>query len=120
MTYGETRESVVNQGVVEARYVAGYFREHMLMDAAEMDRARRGMVSVAKSRGLDIDAIFIEHLETAPEAFAAMIEKLQASGPKVLIIPGAHHLAGLGNHPLVVLQALKCGGVEVIFAPHVE
>jgi hypothetical protein len=110
----------VNEGVVEARYVAGYFREHMLMDAAEMDRARRWLVSAAKSRGLDIDAIFIEHLETVPEAFAAMIEKLQAAGPKVLIIPGAHHLAGLGNHPLVVLEALTCDGIEVIFAPHVE
>jgi hypothetical protein len=119
MIYGEAREAVVNQGIVEARYVAGYFREHMLMDAAEMDRARRGMVSAAKSHGLDIDAIFVERLETVPEAFAAMIEKLQASGSNVLVIPGAHHLAGLGNHPLVILEALKCD-VEVIFAPHVK
>ncbi len=110
----------MSQDATEPRFVAGYFREHMLMTASETEQARKQLASTAKSHGVDIDAIFIEHLETAPDAFAAMIGKLQTSGQNILFIPGAHHLAGLGNHPIVVLEALKCDGVEVIFAPHVE
>lgn len=119
ITYGENVNGVMNATVGSA-YVAAYFREHMLMDANEMERARSGMVALAKSRGLEIDGIFIEHLETVPDAFASMVDKFRTASSKVLIIPGVHHLAGMDSNPLMVLEALKDDGVEVIFAAHVE
>jgi hypothetical protein len=49
-----------------------------------------------------------------------MIERFHGATRKILIVPGVHHFGGLGNHPLIVLEALKADGVQVIFAPHVE
>jgi hypothetical protein len=103
-----------------AAFVAGYLREHLLMDAAERELARQEIVTAAGEHGLSIDAIFIECLESTPAAFASMVERLQASEGAVVIIPGAHHFAGLGDHPMSVYAALKGGGIEVILARHIE
>ena len=80
--------SPLSQCASQAGFVAGYFREHMLMTAGEMQQARSRLVSTARSRGLNVDAIFIERLETVPDAFAAMVEKLQTPGPNVPVTTG--------------------------------
>lgn len=103
-------------------YVAIYLREHMLMTASEMARAQHDLMSFAGRRGYDLDQveIFVEKLETVPDAFARMADKLSRPGDHVVIVPGIHHLAGLGDPPLAVLQAFTADGVQVLMAGHVE
>ncbi|TDW22116.1 hypothetical protein [Kribbella kalugense] len=102
-------------------YVAIYFREHVMMSAGEMARARRDLLSFATRRGFGLEVdLFVEKLETVPDAFARMAKKLSGPGGHVVIVPGIHHLAGLGNPPLAVLQAFTADGVQVLMAGHVE
>ncbi|HMJ22823.1 MAG TPA: hypothetical protein VK513_12980 [Terriglobales bacterium] len=103
-------------------YVAIYLREHMLMSAGEMARAQQDLMSFAARKGYALDKveIFVEKIETVPDAFAKMADKLSCSGEHVVIVPGIHHLAGLGNPPLAVLQAFTADGVQVLIAGHVE
>ncbi|GAA3153046.1 hypothetical protein JOF29_008710 [Kribbella aluminosa] len=116
LVHGEIME------IVEKKepFVAVYIREFPLMSATEMRRARDGLISFARSRGLVVNEIFEEKPETVPNAFAAMNAKFQASTGNVLIMPGVHHLAGLGDNPLDVLKAFHSYGVEVLIAGHVE
>lgn len=103
-------------------FVAIYLREHMLMTAGEMARAQRDLLSFAESKGYDLDKveIFIEKLETVPDAFARMAEKVSGPGENVVIVPGIHHLAGLGNPPMAVVDAFVADGVQVLMARHVD
>jgi hypothetical protein len=103
-------------------YVAIYLREHMLMTAGEMAGAQRDLLAFAERKGYNLDRIeiFVEKLETAPDAFAKMVEKLFGPGGRVVIVPGIHHLAGLGSPPLAVLRAFTADGVQVLTAGHVD
>lgn len=103
-------------------FVAIYLREHMLMTAGEMARAQKDLLSFAERKGYNLDMveIFIERMESAPDAFAKMAEKLGAPGEHVVIVPGIHHLAGLGSPPLAVFRAFAADGVQVLIAGHVE
>ncbi len=103
-------------------FVAIYLREHMLMTAGEMARAQDDLLSFAERKGYDLDKveIFVEKLETVPDAFAKMAEKLSGPGAHVVIVPGIHHLAGLGDPPMAVLRAFTADGVLVLMARHVD
>ncbi|GAA1685433.1 hypothetical protein GCM10009745_32410 [Kribbella yunnanensis] len=103
-------------------FVAIYLREHMMMTAGEMARAQKGLLAFAERKGYDLDKIemFVEKRETVPDAFARMAEKLSGPGEHVVIVPGIHHLAGLGDPPLAVLAAFNADGVQVLIAGHVE
>ncbi|QNE19662.1 recombinase family protein [Kribbella qitaiheensis] len=101
-------------------YVAVYIRELPMMSASDFRRARDGLIRFGQSRGLKVDDIFEEKLESVPDAFTQMIAKLQAVKGNVLIIPGVHHLTGLGNHPMEVLAAFHSYGIEILIAGHVE
>jgi len=103
-------------------YVAVYLREHMLMTATEMARAQADLMHFAQRQGFDLDRveIFVEKMETVPDAFAKMADKLSGPGIHVVIVPGIHHLAGLGDSPLAILRAFNADGVEVLLTGHVE
>ncbi|QNE21640.1 hypothetical protein F1D05_31620 [Kribbella qitaiheensis] len=113
-------ENSVSTGQKPAPYVAAYIRRHVLMTPREMAQAQQGIIAFARARGLEIAEIFVEELETVPDAFARMAEKLHGTGERVVILPGVHHLAGLGSPPLVALQAFTADGVQVLIAGHVE
>ncbi len=119
--------TITNGAIMEANastetFVAIYLREHMLMTAGEMARAQRDLLSFAEKKGYALDnvEIFVEKLETAPDAFAKMAEKLSGPGEHVVIVPGIHHLAGLGSPPLAVFRAFAADGVQVLTAGHVD
>lgn len=101
-------------------FVAAYLREHMLMTASEMAWAQRGLIEFAERRGLVLNEIFIERLESAPEAFAKLADRLNVPGQRIVILPGTHHLAGLGDHPVAVLKAFANDRVQVLIADHIE
>ncbi|QNE22380.1 hypothetical protein F1D05_36405 [Kribbella qitaiheensis] len=92
------------------------------MSATEMARAQDGLLKFATQKGFNIDhvEIFVEKLETVPDAFQKLIEKMTAQGERTVIIPGIHHLAGLGSPPLAVVEAFTADGVHVLVAGHVE
>ncbi|GAB3948690.1 hypothetical protein GCM10029976_080390 [Kribbella albertanoniae] len=90
------------------------------MTPAEMARAQRGLIEFAERRGLVLSEIFIEKLESVPEAFAKLAARVSEPGERIVIIPGIHHLAGLGDPPLSVLRAFAADGVQVLIAGHVE
>jgi hypothetical protein len=110
----------VETGEKPRPYVAAYVRKHVLMTPAEMAQARDGIIRFAAARGLGVPEIFIEDLETVPEAFAKLAHKLERSGERIVILPGVHHLAGLGTPPLAALAAFTADGVQVLIAGHVE
>jgi hypothetical protein len=94
----------------------GYVNEHFMMRHSELAAMRRGIVECAATEGCDLAAIYIERVETSPVAWRALQTKLSASSDlNVLIVPGLHHLATVGN-PVEVRNVLLGSGTKVLIA----
>ena len=91
------------------------------MTASQMATVRAGLLEIAKARGFNPGSvqIFIETLESAPKAFKKLNDKLTASGPRTVILPGANQLSGLGAPPIAVIQAFSAIGVDVLIVGQV-
>lgn len=70
----------------------GYVREHFLMSAAELARARARIVAFARAEGYALQGIFVERVETAPAAFEALIEAVNRYEATAVVVPGLSHL----------------------------
>lgn len=70
----------------------GYIREHFLMTATELAQAKAELVAFARAEGFTLQAIYVEHVETAPAAAQALIEAANRYEVSAVVAPSLEHL----------------------------
>lgn len=68
-----TRTSTGSAGDRTRPLVLGYFRAHILMTIHEMAQVRTALAAFASAEGFTLGTVFIEHADSAPAAFEAMV-----------------------------------------------
>lgn len=74
----------------------GYVRAHILMTEHELSDVKADLTAFATREGYCLAAVFIERIEHAPAAIAALVTEVKRSEAAAVIVPGIHHLAPLG------------------------
>jgi hypothetical protein len=82
--------------VREPHLLHGYFREHVFMSPREKADIRARLQIAAERHGCSLGKVFEEKLETAPEAFRALLDAALTDGAGV-VVPGLEHLAIHGD-----------------------
>lgn len=95
----------------------GYIHEHLFMTPREANDIRARMAKVAAHEGWELGSIFIEKVETSPEAFETLVRILMTETRKVFVaVPSVHHFSPLG-HPIALKAELeRVTGATVVLA----
>jgi hypothetical protein len=92
----------------------GYIREHLFMTAREHADLVAGFVIFAEREGYRLGKVFTEKVETAPEAFGALVQAVQQDKAAAVAVPSLHHLGVLG-YPTALRDDLeRSTGVQVV------
>jgi hypothetical protein len=97
------------------RVAFGYFKKHFLMTDSEVAKCRHALVACASSHGLDLSALFIDEIETAPQELHKALLALMQLDERVLITPSLLHFAGNGN-PIEFRKHLQLSHIEVLLS----
>ncbi|WP_328993921.1 hypothetical protein OG394_06075 [Kribbella sp. NBC_01245] len=89
------------------------------MTEVEMANARQNLVDLAVSQALDLRKIYVERIESAPDAFDALLTEVTQGGVERILVPGLHHLAVIGD-PRAIRNDLQKDGVDVLIARHID
>lgn len=89
------------------------------MTETEMANARQNLVYVAVSENLELAKIYVERVESSPEAFHAMLTEIRLGNAQRLLVPGLHHLAVIGDPRTIRSDLRKCG-VDVLIASPID
>jgi hypothetical protein len=55
----------------------GYIRAHLTMTADEIDAARLSLAAFALAEGFALGTVYLEHPQTAPAAFEALVDAVR-------------------------------------------
>ncbi len=91
-----TRTSTGSAGDRTRPLVLGYFRAHILMTIHEMAQVRTALAAFASAEGFTLGTVFIEHADSAPAAFEAMVAAVRTGEVKAVVVPSLRHLGVLG------------------------
>ncbi|MEV8376429.1 hypothetical protein AB0P21_27045 [Kribbella sp. NPDC056861] len=80
----------------ERQRAYAYLRKHLLMVDSELSRAEERLAYFAEATGLELAAVFVEDIETAPAAFERFIRAVVLDKVEVVLLPSLLHLAVLG------------------------
>ena len=89
------------------------------MTEVEMANARQNLVDLAVSQDLDLTKIYVERIESSPEAFHAMLTEITLGSVERILVPGLHHIAVIGDPRTIRSDLHKCG-VDVLIASHID
>ncbi|MEV0284366.1 hypothetical protein AB0H36_09645 [Kribbella sp. NPDC050820] len=84
----------------------GYFREHLLMTAAEKAEIRAGFAAFAKKNDYRLGKIFMERVETAPDALSALVTAALDDKAAAIAVPSLAHFSVFG-HPIAIQKQLE-------------
>lgn len=96
--------------------VLGYLRAHLLMTDTELDDVKERLHAYAARDGYTLGTVFVEHIDTLPAAFVAMVQAIERDEAKAIIVPNALHLAPLGLPPKVAHYLAATTGAQVLMA----
>ncbi|NIK58239.1 hypothetical protein [Kribbella shirazensis] len=91
----------------------GYLRKHFLMSDAELARARHLIVDSARRLSVQLIAIHVEDIETAPEAFHDLLAAVMRNEQRMIIAPDIHHFEVAGDASAVV-ERLESNGIKIV------
>jgi hypothetical protein len=91
----------------------GYLRKHFLMSEAELARARHLIVDCARRLNVQLIAIYVEEIETTPEAFHDLLAAVMRNEPRLIIAPDIHHFEVAGDASAVV-ERLESNGIKIV------
>jgi hypothetical protein len=97
------------------RVAFGYFKKHFLMTGGEIAARRQAIVDCATAHGCELEALFIDEIDTAPDELRRAFTALMELDDRVLIVPNLLHFAGIGN-PIEFRQSLECNQIEVLLS----
>jgi hypothetical protein len=86
---------------------------------SELATARQSIVDASRIHELELVAIYIEEVETAPDDFHNLLAAVMQSQHKAIIVPGLHHFAVLGD-PTEVRSTLESNGIAVFMARPID
>lgn len=94
-----------------------YVREHFLMTAREKADVVAKLVESAKSSGFEVGKIFLERVESVPEAYAALLDAAAAEDVVAVLMPSLRHLDGIGEPKAIAKRLAVSAQVEVLLLP---
>lgn len=100
----------------KARVLHCYFREHPFMTPREAAGLRARFSSFAKREGYTLGKIYSEKLETAPEAFQALVRALAQGGVTVVAVMSLQHLSAIEPPATLRDQLEHFTGARVLVA----
>ncbi|MGW1340930.1 hypothetical protein ACWCOV_07725 [Kribbella sp. NPDC002412] len=86
--------------------IHGYFREHLLMTATEKARIRAGFEALARKNDYRLGKIFMERVETAPDALSALVTAVLDDRAAAIAVPSLAHFSVFG-HPVAIQKQLE-------------
>lgn len=98
----------------------GYFRAHLLMTVNEMAQARSLLSAFATTEGFALGTVFIEHADSAPAAFDALIEAVQRYEARAVAVPHLRHLSVLGTPSKVRLHLERVTSARLLVASQIS
>ncbi|MGW6195382.1 hypothetical protein ACWF0M_04455 [Kribbella sp. NPDC055110] len=81
--------------------VIGYINAQLVSDA-DLDELLPGLAAWARGRESVLVGVHVEHADSAPDAFRALIEQAGRQRIRIVVLPSLLHLSSLG--PPVVLK----------------
>ena len=87
------REAVVTNVDHTRPLLLGYIRRHLLMTDAELDDAKERLGLFAEIEGFTLGTVYVEHLETTPAAFEALVEAVDRYEVTAVVVPSMLHFA---------------------------
>lgn len=85
------------------------------MNETELARARQTIVEAAARHGVQLAAIHVEEIETAPEAFHDLLAAVMQDEHRMIIAPDIHHFEVAGE-PVSVTTRLESNGITIVVA----
>ncbi|MFI7060325.1 hypothetical protein ACIBL3_05025 [Kribbella sp. NPDC050124] len=84
----------------------GYFREYLLMTATEKAEIRAGFEAFAEKNDYRLGKIFMERVETAPDALRALVTAVLDDKAAAIAVPSLVHFSVFG-HPIAIQKQLE-------------
>ncbi|MEV5967302.1 hypothetical protein AB0L70_36375 [Kribbella sp. NPDC051952] len=75
----------------------GYARRDLYLSNQHVERMKAELTKFAAVEGFAMGSTYVEHRETAPAAFNALVESLNRYEPTAVVIPDWRHLALIGD-----------------------
>ncbi|KWX01748.1 hypothetical protein LI90_2780 [Carbonactinospora thermoautotrophica] len=102
--------------------IVGYLRVSTHTTAEQADRMRREIAEFADREGFTLLEIFMEMETTATSAFAALVDALQCTEARTVVVPAMHHLGRLPGVRLALKELLErqIGAQVLVMHPNPE
>jgi hypothetical protein len=94
----------------------GYIRRHLLMTDTELDDARERLGLFAEIEGFTLGTVYVEHLETTPAAFEALVEAVNRYEVTAVVVPSMLHFALLSAPAAIKDRFEHITGARVLVA----
>ncbi|MFC5260931.1 hypothetical protein ACFPJ1_02320 [Kribbella qitaiheensis] len=94
----------------------GYIRRHLLMTDAELDDAEERLGLFAEIEGFTLGSVYVEHLETIPAAFEALVEAVNRYEVTAVVVPSMLHFALLSAPAAIKDRFEHITGARVLVA----
>ena len=110
------REAVVTNVDHTRPLLLGYIRRHLLMTDAELDDAKERLGLFAEIEGFTLGTVYVEHLETTPAAFEALVEAVNRYEVTAVVVPSMLHFALLSAPAAIKDRFEHITGARVLVA----
>jgi hypothetical protein len=94
----------------------GYIRRHLLMTDTELDDARERLGFFAEIEGFTLGTVYVEHLETSPAAFEALVEAVNRYEVAAVVAPSMLHFALLSAPAAIKDRFEHMTGARILVA----
>jgi hypothetical protein len=94
----------------------GYIRRHLLTTDAELDEAKERLGLFAEIEGFTLGTVYVEHLETTPAAFEALVEAVDRYEVTAVVVPSMLHFALLSAPAAIKDRFEHITGARVLVA----
>lgn len=99
--------------------VLGYMRQHLLMTQTEARDAKERLAYFARMEGFTLQAVYVEHLETWPTAFEALVADAMQDSVSRVLLPSMLHFAVLGPPAMIRQHFERITRTQVLAVPEV-
>jgi hypothetical protein len=94
----------------------GYIRRHLLMTDTELDETKQRLRLFAEIEGFTLGTVYVEHLETCPAAFEALVEAVNRYEVTAVVVPSMLHFALLSAPAAIKDRFEHLTGARVLVA----
>ncbi|MGW7687129.1 hypothetical protein ACWGID_40690 [Kribbella sp. NPDC054772] len=111
-----TTHSADGETKTELPRAYAYARKHLLMCESEVNRTKERLTYFAKQAGYNLSAVFVEEVQTAPDAFERLVQAVVNDKVETVILPSMLHFAVLGDPKRIREHFEGATGAKVVIA----